>query len=101
MPTEKHKPVFNRRIFWDVNFDTLDYDNRARFVIERVFERGDVDDIRQCRRYYGDELIKEILTTAKWLSKETVYLASAVLNNNLDDYKCYNSAQLNPQLWNY
>ena len=101
MATEKHKPVFNRRIFWDVNFDTLDYDNRARFVIERVFERGDVDDIRQCRRYYGDELIKELLTTAKWLSKETVYLASAVLNNNLDDYKCYNSAQLNPQFWNY
>jgi hypothetical protein len=50
MNAEKHTPVFNRRIFWDVNFDTLDYDNRARFVIERVFERGDVEDIRQCRR---------------------------------------------------
>ena len=66
MDEAKHKPVFNRRIFWDVNFDTLDYDKRARFV----FERGDVDDIRQCRRYYGDEKIREILTTAKWLSKK-------------------------------
>jgi hypothetical protein len=101
MDAEKHKPVFNRRIFWDVNFDTLDYDNRARFVIERVFERGDVEDIRQCRRYYGDELIKEKLTTAKWLSKDTVYLACAVLNNNLVDYKCYNFALSNPQLWNF
>jgi|SRR6478735_661022 len=101
MDEAKNKPVFNRRIFWDVNFDALDYDKRARFVIERVFERGDVDDIRQCRRYYGDELIKEVLTTAKWLSKETVYFASAILNNNLSDYKCYNAAQLNPQLWSY
>jgi hypothetical protein len=97
----KHTPVFNRRIFWDVDFDALDYNKRARFVIERVFERGDVDDIRQCRRYYGDEKIKEILTTAKWLSKETIYLAIAILDNNLFDYKCYNSAQLNPELWHY
>ena len=101
MDETKHKPVFDRRIFWDVNFDTLDYDKRARFVIERVFERGDVDDIRQCRRYYGDEKIREILTTAKWLSKKTVYLACAVLDNDLSDYKCYNLAQLNPQLWHY
>jgi hypothetical protein len=101
MDEEKHKPVFNRRIFWDVNFDTLDYDNRARFVIERVFERGDVEDIRQCRRYYGDALIKEVLTTAKWLMKNTVYFASAILDNDLSDYKCYNAAQLNPQLWSY
>ena len=101
MDETKHKPVFNRRIFWDVNFDALDYDNRARFVIERVFERGDVDDIRQCRRYYGDEKIKEILTTARWLTKDSVYLASAILDNDLSDYKCYNSAQLNPELWHY
>ncbi|WP_439651985.1 DUF6922 domain-containing protein [Membranihabitans maritimus] len=30
-----------------------DIDEKASFVIERVFERGDVEDIRQCRRYYG------------------------------------------------
>lgn len=51
------KPVLNRRIFWDVNFEALDYDAKASFVIERVFERGGAEDIRQCRRYYGDEKI--------------------------------------------
>ena len=40
------KPVFDKRIFWDVDFENLDYDKKARFVIERVFERGDVPDIR-------------------------------------------------------
>lgn len=51
----KAKPIFNKRIFWDVVFENIDYDAKANFVIERVFERGDVDDIRNCRRYYGDE----------------------------------------------
>lgn len=44
-------PLFNKRIFWDLNFDNLDYEAKAVFIIERVFERDDVDDIRQCRRY--------------------------------------------------
>ena len=55
MSQPKQYPQFDRRIFWDVNFDTLDYDGKAGFIIERVFERGDVPDIRMCRRYYGDE----------------------------------------------
>lgn len=45
------KPTFNKTMFWDVDFEKLDYDRYANFVIERVFERGDIEDIRQCRRY--------------------------------------------------
>jgi len=46
----KPKPIFEKRIFWDVNFEQIDYHAKANFVVERVFERGDVEDIRQCRR---------------------------------------------------
>ena len=98
---QKPLPKFDRRIFWDVDFDQLDYENRANFIIERVFERGDVEDIRQCRRYYGDLRIEIALTTAKWLMKETIYFATAILNNEKSDYRCYRQAQLNPQLWTY
>lgn len=101
MESPKNKPVFNRRIFWDVNFDKLDYDGKAAFIIERVFERGDVDDIRQCRRYYGDEILCNTLTNARWISLATICLASALFNNQLTDYKCYNTAQLNPAHWIY
>ena len=98
---QSQKPVLQRRIFWDADFDNINYDRYARFVIERVFERGDVEDIRQCRRYYGDEKIEEILTTSKWLSKQTVYLATAILDNELLDYQCYKEAQSNPERWLY
>ena len=98
---EKNKPIFERRIFWDVNFDALDYDGKASFIIERVFERGDVEDIRQCRRYYGDEKIRVVLTNAKWLSLQTICLAAALFQNNLTDYKCYNTEQLSPTPFEY
>jgi hypothetical protein len=101
MDAEKHKPVFNRRIFWDINFDALDYDKRARFVVERVFERGDVEDIRQCRRYYGDELIKEILLTAKYLPERKLHLAAAVIDKPINDFRCYILKQSTPSLYPY
>ena len=101
MQAGTNRPELNKRIFWDINFDTLDYHKRASFVIERVFERGDVPDIRACRRFYGDDLIKSVLIKAKWLPLSSIYLACALFNNELTDYKCYNTALSNPTHWIY
>ena len=98
---EKQKPVFNKRIFWDVNFEQIDYDAKANFVIERVFERGDVEDIRQCRRYYGDEKVTEALLNTKFLPLHTIYLASAVINKPIEEFRCYKLRQSNPELFPY
>jgi hypothetical protein len=97
----KPKPIFNKRIFWDVVFENIDYDLRANFVIERVFDRGDVEDIRNCRRYYGDEIISTALLNAKFLSETRMYLASAVIDRPLKDFRCYNLRQSNPLLFPY
>jgi hypothetical protein len=95
------KPYDHPRIFWDVDATKMDFELRANFIIERVFERGDVQDIRNCRRYYGDEKVAAALTKAKWLSLQTIYLASAVFNNPLTDYRCYREAQSNPAHFQY
>ncbi len=97
----KPKPVFNKRIFWDVDFEKLDYDKKANFVIERVFERGDVDDIRQCRRYYGDEKVRDVLLNTKFLPEHRIYLASAVIDKPVEEFRCYILRQLNPGLYPY
>lgn len=101
MTKRANLPVFEKRIFWDVNFEALDYDAKAAFVIERVFERGDVEDIRQCRRYYGDEKIRIILLSAKYLPEHRLYLASAVISEPLNAFRCYISKQLTPELYPY
>ena len=97
----KAKPIFHKRIFWDVDFDKLDYNKKSTFVIERVFERGDVEDIRQCRRYYGDEMITDVLLNAKYLPLTSIYLASAVIDKPIEEFRCYKLRQLNPELFPY
>lgn len=88
------KPYDNKRIFWDVDSAKLDFEKKASFIIERVFERGDVQDIRNCRRFYGDEKISEVLLNAKWLMPHTVYLAAALFNNKPEDYRCFKQVLL-------
>ena len=95
------KPVFNKRLFWDVNFEAIDYDKKASFVIERVFERGDVDDIRQCRRYYGDEKVTEVLLNAKYLPERRLHLAAAVIDKPVTEFRCYILKRLNQGLFPY
>lgn len=94
-------PVFDRRIFWDVDYDRMDLDARWRFVIERVFERGDVDDIRQCRRYYGDDKVRTALLEAKFLPEHRLSLAAAVVNEPLVNFRCYTLRLSQPGLYPY
>ncbi len=67
---ENAKTVVEKRIFWDVDFENLDYDKCFRYVIDRVFERGDVQDIQNCRRYYGDEKVRDVLVNAKVFARK-------------------------------
>ena len=97
----KPKPIFEKRIFWDVNFEQIDYDAKANWVIARVFERGDVEDIRQCQRYYGDEKVTEVLIQTKYLPEHRIHLASAITGKSLKDFRCYILRQLNPELFPY
>ncbi len=96
-----NKPNLDKRIFWDIRFEELDYEKYANFIIERVFERGDVEDIRQVRRFYGDDKVRFALTNAKWLSVITLSLAKAVLGNNNEDYRCYTMKLSNPTHFDY
>jgi hypothetical protein len=72
-------------MFWGGDFEKFYHDNYANFVIGR----GDVEDVRQCRRCYGGDKVREALTQAKWMRKDIVYFAMAVLGNKIEGYKCY------------
>jgi hypothetical protein len=91
------KPIFDKSIFWDVDFITLDYDKYCNWVIVRVFERGDVADIRECYAYYGDTLIENALVSAKHINYNRLHLASTFINRPIQDFRCYTQIQLNQQ----
>jgi nicotinamide mononucleotide adenylyltransferase len=83
------KPILAKRIFWDTDFEKLEYDKNYKSIIARVFDRGDIEDIRQVRRYYGDEKVIEALTTAKYLFDETINFCSGIFEIPKENFRCY------------
>jgi hypothetical protein len=64
----KHsKPRLSHFGFWDVDQSILDYDKYASFVIIRVMERGNDQDMEEIIRYYGKEAAIRELTSARSL----------------------------------
>lgn len=87
------KPFDSEKIFWDTPVDELDYEKHQSFIITRVFERGDVADIRACRRYYSHEIISKNLLETRFLSPVRLALASAVIDKPKESFRCYSMKQ--------
>lgn len=51
-----------RVLFWDTSFEKIDWRQHKRFVIERVFDRGNQTEKEEITRFYGNDSIEEILT---------------------------------------
>ena len=51
-----------RVLFWDTNFDKIDWELQKEAVIKRVFERGNDEEKKEITRFYGKEVINKIIS---------------------------------------
>jgi len=49
--------LLNRAYFWDVNIADLDVERNSAYIIRRVFELGDIDEIRAYTRLVRDRTL--------------------------------------------
>ena len=52
---------FCKTLFWDTTFGRIDFTAHSRYVINRVFERGNEEEIQEVIRFYGRDTILENL----------------------------------------
>ena len=83
-------------LFWDINPDKMDFYARKRFVIERVFERGNKEEISEIIRFYGREDCISILKTARTLLQSAVGNAEKYLGIKKEEIKCFNTSTRKP-----
>ncbi len=62
-------------LFWDTKPDTIDYDQDAAYVIERVLERGNMAEWTAIKAYYGLDKIKHISLNIRYLTKKLYIFA--------------------------
>ena len=70
------KPVY----FWDTIIANLDDEKHAFYIIRRVFEMGDIDEIALVHGFYGIEKCREALLSAEYLRETAIIQGMAFLN---------------------
>lgn len=77
-----------KKYFWDVNLDQLDVVNDADFILKRVLEHGETQDIFWLKKNYSQEKFRHVFKTYRDFSRKTGLFWSALLNLNPDEVKC-------------
>lgn len=52
---------FRQTLFWDVNPKNIDTKKNAQYIIERIFEFGDINEAGWVLRYYPKSVIKKVM----------------------------------------
>jgi len=68
-----------KKLFWDVDFSTIDPVKNKRFVIERVLEYGDLSHFKKLKEIYSLDDIKEVLKSSKTISFKTANFYALIL----------------------
>ena len=84
--SQNHRPdltKFRSTIFWDTKIENIDFAAHSRYVINRVFERGNEEEINEIIRFYGKAKIIENIT----LNSKSPF--EKVVQGNLKKYMNY------------
>ena len=52
---------FRQSLFWDINPDKIDTKKNARYIIERVLEFGDINEVGWVLKHYPKNVIKKVM----------------------------------------
>ncbi len=101
MKTHSDATSFIRsQYFWDVDVQKIDPEKSKRFIIERVFSLGTLNDVSNLIRFYGNDAIKNVLKELSYLDAKTLNFVSLYFDLPLKSFKCYRRKQLMHQHWN-
>jgi hypothetical protein len=88
-------------LFWDIDLNELDPEKHARFIIQRVIQRGLLEHWVKIKQYYGLEKIKHEILAMRSLDAKTLTFFSVYFEISKEKFRCYTIQQSTPKHYNY
>ena len=77
----KPRIEFRQTLFWDVDPKTIDPEKNARYVIERILDLGDPEEVSWLFHYYPKSEIKRVMNLPRsQVQRKSKALWSLLLN---------------------
>lgn len=97
---ERSKPNLPQRLFWEFDYEQMDWQKNAEIVIERVVERGAPEEWEEMIRFYGKKKVVAILKNKiTYLTDRAIKKVCDFFEIKPEDLKCYIRKQSRPQHW--
>ena len=72
---------FRQALFWDVNPSKIDSRKNARYVIERILDFGNDNEVRWMLKNYSRAMLKKIVAKSRSLAPRTKILWTLILKS--------------------
>jgi hypothetical protein len=82
---QEYFPSISEDLFWDCHKPTsrADWQLHGTAIIERVLERGELEDFREIARYYGTDKLREVFATSRRISRRVRWFGAALFGDSI------------------
>ena len=87
-------------MLWEYDLERFDWQQMRNEVVQRVLERGRMDDFYAILNMYGIEGVKAALREIPYMNDKDMNFACITFGLNKEELKCYTKKQSMPLHWN-
>lgn len=99
---KNHHTTISTSLLWEYDINTFDWNAMQSIVVQRVIERGWMDDFYAAIRIYkGINNFKNIIKQIPVLSDKDAQFVCAVFNLKKEELKCYTRKQSRERRLNF
>lgn len=100
MNNDNTRPDFKKRLFWDYDYDRIDWQRDAAGIIERVVERGTHEEWEELILFYGKfKVVQSLKSEIRFLPDEIITDVCQFFKLQPEDLLCYIRKQSHPGHW--
>ena len=94
------KAQVRKTLLWEYNLTRFDWADMRTLVVQRVIERGRMDDFYAILNFYGLTGVKEAIQQISYLNPKDISFVCSVFKLKKENLKCYTKQQSTGQHWN-
>jgi hypothetical protein len=91
----------SKHLFWDVDIEKINIDIHAPFIIERVLNKGTLQDFQLLNRIFSSDETISTVKNLKNLDPKTANFAHIYFDIPKNEMKCYTKNQSQVKHWIY
>lgn len=87
-------------LLWEFDLEKFDWQKMRNEVVQRVLERGRMDDFYAILNLYGVEGVKAALREIPYMNDKDMNFVCVAFDLRKEELKCYTKKQSMPLHWN-